>query len=591
MNWSRNRKDASAPPVIAAPRYRRSSFPYSLLATRYSLAGLAALAISALPAAAQEKPKYGGTVEIGTVYVTLSALSWDSHDWNWKHNHDTGNVYEQLFAADLSKSKANGGPHPFYADAWLPSDAIRGELAESWAWKDNPLRVEVKLRKGVMFPEKAGVMKARELVAQDVVDSYTRLANSPRKIKDYFDHLDKVEAADSHTVNFYFKHYFAEWDYRFGYGYFSGIYPKEVVAAGPNDWKNINGSGPFMLTEFVQGNSNTYARNPGYWDKLDLAGERMQLPFVDKIVYRTIKDEATYVTALRTGKLDILESIRWQNVENLKKTAPALKWSRWLSMSGTFLSFRVDQKPFDDVRVRRALNLAVNKQEIVSAYYNGNAELFGYPMHPDYAGYFEKLEEMPASIKELFTYDPKKARQLLDEAGVPKGFTFKVQVTTANPDHMELMPLIAAYLEQVGVKAEIQPMEYAAFLSAMTSRTHAPGYLMNNGHTNPTTTIRKSFTTGQQWNPSGWSDPEYDKKMEAVYREPDEKKRQAMLKAMTREILDKAPYIWLPTPYVYTAWWPWVKGYNGELRAGSVRPGPIYARLWVDQEMKKKMGY
>ena len=60
---------------------------------------------------------------------------------------------------------------------------------------------------------------------------------------------------------------------------------------------------------------------------------------------------------------------------------------------------------------------------------------------------------------------------------------------------MDLLPLVAAYLEQVGVKVEIQPMEYAAFLSAMTTKTIAPGYFMNNGHTNPTTTIRKSFVT------------------------------------------------------------------------------------------------
>ena len=125
----------------------------------------------------------------------------------------------------------------------------------------------------------------------------------------------------------------------------------------------------------------------------------------------------------------------------------------------------------------------------------------------------------------------------------------------------------------------------------MTSRKMTAGYFMNNGHTNPTTTIRKSFTTGQQWNPSGWSDAAYDKKMDEVYAERDEGKRQAMLKEMTREILDKAPYIWLPTLYMYTAWWPWVKNYNGEMRAGSVRPGPIYARIWIDQELKKKMGY
>jgi len=98
-----------------------------------------ALAFAAVPAAAEngETPKYGGTLEIGTVYVTLSALSWDSADFNWKHNHDTGLFYEQLFAGDLSKSKKAGGPFNFIPDAWLPSDAIRGELAEKWVW-ENP---------------------------------------------------------------------------------------------------------------------------------------------------------------------------------------------------------------------------------------------------------------------------------------------------------------------------------------------------------------------------------------------------------------------------------------------------------------------
>lgn len=539
----------------------------------------------------EEAPKPGGTLEIGTVYVTLSALSWDLADWNWKQNHDTGQFYEQLFAADLTKSKRLGGKHPFYADAWLPSDAIRGELAESWEWKESPLRLEIKLRKGVMFSEKPGVMQAREMVADDVVFSFNRLDKSPKKIAGYFDHLDKVESVDKHTVLMTFKEYNAEWDYRFGWGYYSGIIPKEVADAGAGNWKNLNGTGPFMLQDFVQGNSNTYVKNPNYWGTDTIAGEKVKLPLVDKVVFRTIKDEATFLTALRTGKLDVLETIRWSAVEELKKSAPQLRWSKWLSMSGQFIAMRVDTKPFDDIRVRRALNMAVNKQEIVKEYYGGNAELFAYPQHPDYLGYFEPLDAMPDSIKELFTYNPEKAKKLLAEAGVPKGFTFKVQVCSCQPDHTDLLPLIAAYFEQVGVKIEIQPMEYGAFLSAMTSKTNAPGYLMNNGHTNPTTTIRKSFVKGQVWNPSQYNDPEYDKKMAAVYLERDEGKRQAMLKEMTREILDKAPYVWLPTPYIFTAWWPWVKNYGGELRAGAVRPGPIYARMWVDQALKKKMGY
>ena len=565
---------------------------------RKNLGGLAAGAFTLAlllgaeaPLADTDPPKSGGTLEIVTVYPTLSALSWDLADWNWKQNHDSGQVYEHLFAADLSKSVKNGGPHPFYADAWLPSDAIRGELAESWEWKSDPLRIEIKLRQGVMFPDKPGVMPARELVAEDVVFSFTRLATSPKKIATYFDHIDKVYAVDKHTVVFQFNAFNAEWDYRFGWGYYSGVMPKEVADAGAGNWKNVNGTGPFTLGEVVQGISNTYLKNPNYWGKDKVNGGEYKLPFVDKIVFRTIKDEATYITALRTAKIDMLESIRWQNVEQLKKSAPALKWSKWLNMSGTFLALRVDTKPFDDIRVRRALNMAVNKQEIVSAYYNGNAELFSYPQHPDYKGYFEPLEAMPASVKELFEYSPQKAKKLLAEAGHPNGFSFKVQVCSCNPDHMDLLPLIAAYLEQVGVKIEIQPMEYGAFLSAMTTKTNAPGYFMNNGHTNPTTTIRKSFIKGQVWNPSQYDDPEYEKKMTAVYLERDEAKRQVMLKEMTREILDKAPYVWLPTPHIFTAWWPWVKNYNGELRAGAVRPGPIYARIWVDQELKKKMGY
>ncbi|UZN52023.1 ABC transporter substrate-binding protein [Cupriavidus cauae] len=558
------------------------------IAAAVALAGMAVTAGSAIAQA--EAPKYGGTVEIGSVYPTISALSWDLADWNWKQNYDTGQVYEHLFAADLSKAKRNGGKYAFQADAWLPEDAIRGELAESWKWTD-PLTLEVKLRKGVKFPAKPGVMEERELVAEDVVFSYSRQEASAKKIPTYFDHLSKVEARDKHTVVFRFKEFNAEWDYRFGWGYYSGIMPKEVATAGAANWKNVNGTGPFTLTQFVQGNASTYTKNPQYWDSERIGNKDYKLPFVDKVVLRTIKDEATRNTMLRTGKLDIMEGLRWTAVDELKRSAPQLQWSRWLSYTGQYLALRVDTKPFNDIRVRRALNMAINKQEIVKQYYGGNAELFAYPQHPDYVGYYEPLSAMPDNVKELFTYNPDKARKLLAEAGYPKGFTFKVQVCACSPDHMELLPLIAAYLEQVGVRIQIQPMEYGAFLSAMTTKTNAPGYMMNNGHTNPTTTIRKSFVSGQVWNASQWNDSKFDKRVEEAFELRDVGKRQEAVRALTREIVAQAPYIWLPTQYVYTAWWPWVKNYGGELRAGAVRPGPIYARLWIDQEMKKKMGF
>ena len=538
-----------------------------------------------------EPPKYGGNLEIGTVSVTISALSFDPADFAWKLNHDTGLYLETLFAGDLSKSIRNGGKYNFKPDAWVPSDALRGELAETWEWTQEPLVLTVHLRHGIMWPEKAGVMAAREFVADDVVFSFNRQNASPKKVAGYFDHVSSVSARDPYTVVFAMKEYNAEWDYRFGWGYYSQIIPPELVKAGAQNWKNATGTGPFQLTDYVQGNAQTYSRNPLYWDKEKIDGQDYKIPFVDKVTYRIIKDEATQHAAIRTGKLDILEAIRWQAVDSLKKSAPQLKWSRWLSMGGIYLAMRVDQKPFSDIRVRRALNMAVNKREIVSEYYGGNAELFAYPQHPDYIGYFQTLDEMPASVKELYEYNPEKAKKLLAEAGYPKGFTFKTQVCACSPDNMDLLPLVAGYLEQIGVKIEIQPMEYGAFLSAMTTQTNTPGYFMGNGHTNPTTTIRKNFVPGQVWNPSQWDDPKFTARVAEMYRTPDEATRKTMLQAMTIEMLDNAPYLWLPTPNVYSAWWPWVKNYDGELRVGAVKPGPVYARIWIDQELKKRLGH
>ena len=537
-----------------------------------------------------EPPSYGGELNVGTVNVTISPLSWDPADWSWKSNHDYGSAREQLFAGDLTKSKRNGGPYAFISDAYLPTASLRGELAESWEW-EGPLTLVIKLRKGIMFPAKPGVMEARELVAEDVLFSYRLIDESPKRIPTYFDHIKKVEARDDHTVVFHLRHFNAEWAYRFGYGYYSGINPKEMAKVDRKSWKNVTGTGPFQLERYVQANAQIYRKNEQYWDSTMLNKQNYQLPFVDKVVYRIIKDEATYLTALRSGQLDILEAIRWIAVDHLKETTPELQWNRWLATNGQFISLRMDQRPFDDVRVRRAMNLAVDQQEIVDRFYGGNAELMAYPQHPEFGRYFEPLEHMPEQVQQLFTYDPKEARRLLDEAEVPEGFTFDLQVCSCSPSHMDLVPLLESYFAKVGLKINIQTMEYASFLSAMTTKTHGPAYLMSSGHVNPITTIRKSFVSGQTWNPSQYSDPEFDEKVRVLHLARDENERIKMLRALTREVLEQAPYVWLPIPYVHTAWWPWVKNYGGELRAGAVRPWPIYARLWIDEELKEQMGF
>ena len=552
--------------------------------------GLAALSAPSVQAQA-EKPKYGGALSIGTNSPSLAPLSWDPADWNYKTAQDAGMYYDRLFGADFSKAKAQGGPYLFKADGYLPTDAIRGDLAESWQWLEPPLRLEIQLRKGVMFPAKAGVMAARELVAQDVAYSFNRLMASPKRTADYLDHILRIEAPERHKVVFYFKHFHEDWAGRFGFGTYSSIYPKEVVDAGIGDWRKANGSGPFQIAEYIGGNSQNYVKNPLYWGKERIGGQEYNLPFLDRVSIRIMKDESARYAALRTGRLDILQSITWSAAEELKKNAPHLKWARWLQHGSAYIAMRTDTKPFTDVRVRRALNMAVNKQEIVSSFYGGNAEVFAYPQHPDYGAYFEPLSSMPESIKELYVYNPDKAKKLLAEAGYPNGFTVKAHICACDPTMMDLGPLVAAYLQRVGVKLELEPLEQGAFFSLLRSGKNNPAMAFTNSHGSPTTTLRKNFMPGQYTNNSQWNDPAFQDKMNAMYRERDEPTRHKMVREMTRDILDKAPYIFLPVAYTYAAWWPWVKNYEGEIYGGGFWWQPVHARIWIDQDLKKKMGF
>jgi peptide/nickel transport system substrate-binding protein len=568
-------------------RHRRTARHHLAVA----MAATAAAMVCNLVIAQQETPKYGGTLNVATFNTHLATRSWDLIDWQTStQTRDTGQFYEQLFTSDLSKAKSRGGKYAFVMSGWQPSDTMRGELAESWNWTA-PLILEVKLRKGVLFPAKPGVMAQRELVAEDIVFNFNRQNNNPKKLQGFYDYLDKVSAKDRHTVVFVFNKFQADWDYRFGNGFFSGIVPKEVVDAGAGNWKNLNGTGPFLLTNVAQGNSLTFEKNPVYWDKEVINKVSYKLPFIDKMLHNVIKDEATQDAALRTGKLDILSSISRDSVAELKKSTPALKWNRWLSFVAPRVALRVDTKPFNDVRVRRALNMAVNKQEIIDKFYGGDGEMLNFPMHPEFVGYHTPLKDMPASVQELFKYDPAKAKKLLAEAGYPNGFSFKVQICSCWPEQMELMPLVAAYLEIVGVKLEIVPMEIATHMSSMNNHTHAPGYVSDIPALNPLSGLRSSFSKGSISNPSMWDDQKLDAALVLAFSERDEAKRQKILKENTVAILDHAPVIWMPAPYRYTAWWPWVKNYGGELFVGPGRGAAIHARVWIDEEMKKKMGF
>ena len=145
----------------------------------------------------------------------------------------------------------------------------------------------------------------------------------------------------------------------------------------------------------------------------------------------------------------------------------------------------MDQKPFNDIRVRRAMNLAVNKKEIIDSFFGGNAELHTYPFPPSFKDVYTPLEKLPPSARELYTYNPEKAKKLLAEAGYPNGFTFKAQISNASQTSMDLAAMVVAYLAKIGVNLELEPMDYPSYLSRMTKKNHSEGYFFSNDHGGP----------------------------------------------------------------------------------------------------------
>ena len=543
-------------------------------------------------AGAAEKVHYGGSI---TFPRTTNPISWDIYDWVAKHPTDTGFYMEHLMMGDLQKGPRGTKEYAFTAEAWIPPTIQRGELLEKWEVKKNPIQIILHLRKGVYWQDKPGVMKAREFVADDVVYSFTRIKNSRKAIPLWLDFIGTMETPDKYTVIINLTEWCTDWVYRVGWGSYGAIQAPEQEKApgGPNKWENACGTGPFMLTSYKEGHSQIYTKNPNYWDSEVINGKKYKLPFVDKINILIIKDEQTQLASLRTGKLDMLLGINWKNVAGLKKSISQLQWSRFLSTVNFSLALRMDQKPFSDIRVRRAMNLAVNKKEIIDSFYSGNAELNTYPFPPNYKDVYTPLEKMPPSARELFTYNPEKAKKLLAEAGYPHGFTFRAQIFNESQTAMDLATMVVAYLAKIGVTLELEPMDFPSWLSRMTKKNHAEGIFFANDFGTPFSGLRKNFMTGQTWNPHMMSDPYLDKTLNETVKNPKLSDKQSLevLKKLAVYALDQAPAIILPTPYVYAAWWPWVKNYYGELCVGSHRSAPIFARIWIDQDLKKKMGY
>lgn len=537
---------------------------------------------------AVKEPQYGGTLN----FIPLSPAeptSWDPIEYSSaEESQFIGYYQEPLLAGDLSRGARGTNEYWFNDMYWVPDELIIGHLAETWEFT-GPLTVVFHLRRGVYFPYKPGVMDTREMTADDVVFSWNRLIEHKEALGTRYEWMESVSAPDKYTAVLEMNKFSADLLYRISTREAS-IHPPEQVDAGIKDWRNAVGTGPFMLVDYVKGSSLTYERNPNYWGKTTIDGKEYQLPFVDRFSLPFIPETSTKLAALRTGKADILERCSWEFVESLEATNPELQRIKILQGGAAVVAMREDTPPFDDIRVRQAMNMAVDRQAVIGAQLGGEGVFLSWPFSKAWPeSLYTPVDGYPEETQQMFQYNPEKARQLLAEAGYPDGFKAELLYCSLDPADADRCSMLASYWEDIGVEAELKPMEYGAIIGLIYGKKHKHMVELAHSNSSPISIMRNVGEPGDFYNLTIFDHADWYELFLSAKAEVDLAKRRSMLKELNAYIVSSADYVILPTGYAYCYTWPWVNNYYGESNFASRNRGLILATVWLDLDMKEEM--
>ena len=571
----------------------KSTFSTTLLALMLVLI-LGGAGFLGSPAWAAE-PQYGGSITFLDGYGgRFPPTQWDPAKGVWTVGVYVEPYYETLLATDFVKYGPRGtNEYPSYHSQGAIEELLTGRLAESWSVPDETTLI-FKLRQGIMWHAKPGVMKSRELTAEDVVYSFKRnLADAwtwGAHAK-----VESITATDKYTVEFKLASWIADWYLWFGYASWgaAAIYPKEVVDAGIGDWRNHTGTGmgPFLLEDFVEGSSVTYVRNPNYWDTATINGKEYKIPFVDRMVKTLISDKSAQIAALRTGKIDVHDVVEKKFIPTLQKSSPELKFIGKVAERAWRVGMRQDREPFDDIRVRKALSMAIDRQAIIDTMWGGKGEILNAELHaamPE--SYYTPLEKLPESTQENFSYNPDRARQLLAEAGFPNGFKSTIQTIAVEPEK-DVAALLVAFWKAIGVDVTIDLHEGASMEGIIRANEHTALTVLPSSVGLPFLTIfGANISQDNLYNTSEINDPELNELYKQAEGTVDKVEQAKLLKKLNHTLLAKTYYAYLPTPFVQLAHWPWIENYYGEVNETCCfSVGQIFARAWVNSDLKAKI--
>jgi len=233
--------------------------------------------------------------------------------------------------------------------------------------------------------------------------------------------------------------------------------------------------------------------------------------------------------------------------------------------------------------------MAIDRGNIRDVVFEGGG-INNWPINPQLPS-FTPMDELPASTRELFDYNPDKARQMIIDAGYPEGIK-GLEIATGNREssYVDMATMVAAYWASIGVEATVKPMETTA-IAAYVLAAENDAITNNFTNANPVETFSAAFLPEGLRNTAHYDNPYFTERLQEAGQTVDTVEREAILKELAVIALDDVPYIPIMVPAWNVTWWPWVKNYYGEWEASSYGFGPAMAYAWVDQDLKKEMGY
>ena len=488
---------------------------------------------------------------------------------------------------------------------------VKGCLAQRYDFKDSNTCV-VHLRKGIHWQDILPV-NGREFTADDVAYHYHRLfdlgsglAPSPyhANVVTAYRDMISVTATDKYTVVFKWKTPGIEFMRETLYAptNASCIEPREAVEKWNdlNDWHHAIGTGPFIMQDFDSGKSATLVKNPNYWG-YDEGYPKNRLPYIDKLKFLIIPDDELALEAMCDGKVDIMDGISLRQSQVLKKTNPEIPQLTIPAGTAETIDPRNDVVPFNDIKVRKAMQLALDLRDIAKMYYDDTVEPYPCALTSRYMkGWGFQYEEWPQDLKNEYAYNPNRARELLAEAGYPNGF--KTNVLADKEGDLALLSIAKTYFARIGIDMEIRTVSTDVWISDV-KKGHKHDQLAHRtgqgqlGHDIEPLRQLNPLLAGYPSNYLMISDPMAG----AFYTKALSTKNIDDMKHVMREANEyfarRHFTISLLHPMKYYPYQPWLKGYNGQnssIATGIGGPAFLFfypARFWIDQKLKREMGH